>query len=471
MAERLREIRDWIARGGDDEPYRLMERLDDDESLLRQAAAWGLGQLKVHRSRAALERALRDPESEVRRSAAGALGALGDRRSRLVLEAALRDTSARVREQAAWALWALADDRSESALLACMDDDDPAVRWSVAVALGRLGCPGCIDALRLARGDPNDRVRREALLALAHLHPPDLGELLHPFLSDPAVRVRIAAAVGLGERRVREGVPWLLERLPKETDARVLPSLLVALGRIGDPAAVPALLGFVSHRTSWARVCALHALGDLSAPEGAVPAREHLTDPVWSVRGAAAECLGGVGVPADADLLFPLLQDRQMWPRRGAIYALGRLGVVDAAPRLRVHLGDPEPEVRLAAIWALGHLGDTASRDGLLQLLEAPASRVGDLVTFAEGDGAISLRSDAHDRIFDAVVQALGRLDHAHADPVIEKALARTRRRLSAKELRRPARLPAPEIRRGSEPPTLAELFEIGRPLPSPGVA
>lgn len=466
VADRLREIRDWIARGGDDDPHRLVERLDDDESVLRQAAAWGLGHLKVHRSRPALERALRDSEAEVRRSAAGALGALGDARSRVLLEQALQDPSARVREQAAWALWAIADDRSEQALIACMDDDDPVVRWSAAVALGRLGCPGCVEALRLARGDPNDRVRREALLALAHLGPPDLGALLRPFLTDPAVRVRIAAAVGLGERRVREAVPWLLDRLPKETDARVLPSLLVALGRIGDPAAIPALLGFTSHRTSWARVCAFHALGDLRAPDAAGPAREHLIDPVWSVRGAAAECLGGVGVPADSTVLLPLLDDRQMWPRRGAVYALGRLGAVDALPRIRAHLGDPEPEVRLAAVWALGHLGDTESRDGLFQLLEKPDSRVGERITFAEGDGAISLQSDAHDRIFDAVVQALGRLYQARPDPVIARSLVRARRRLPAAELHRPSRLPAPEVHRGTDPPTLAELFEIRRPSP-----
>jgi HEAT repeat protein len=458
VSERLKEIRDWIDRGGDTDPEALAERLDDTESVLRQAAAWGLGHLKVHQSRRALERALHDPEPAVRAQAVGALGALGNRQSRRALEGALGDSSPRVREQAAWALWALADPRSAPALIARLDDNEPGVRWSAAVALGRVGGTEAIPALILARGDPVDRVRREALLALAHLWPGNVGELLRPFLADPATRVRIAAAVGLGERRVREAVRPLLERLRVEPNPLVFPSLLVALGRIGDPAAVPTLLGFVSHKTSWSRVCALHALADLAAPEAAAVAREHLADPVWSVRGAAAECLGEVGGPEDRDRLLALLEDAEMWPRRGAVYALGRLGLVEAAPDIRKRLADPDPEVRLAAVWAAGHLGDRESRDQLLALLDDPLAAPGGRATFIQG-GGVMLQSDAKERMFDAVVQTLARLHQKYPDEKIDRALAAARRRLPLSELRRPARLPAPETRGRKAAPTLARLF------------
>ncbi|MGC2289753.1 MAG: HEAT repeat domain-containing protein, partial [Thermoplasmata archaeon] len=285
------------------------------------------------------------------------------------------------------------------------------------------------------------------------------------FLTDPAARVRIAAAVGLGERKDRAAVPLLLERLRTEPDLRVFPALLVALGRIGDPEAVLKLLEFVSHKTSWSRVCAFHALGELSAPEAAAPARDHLQDPVWAVRGAAAECLGEVGVPEDRERLLPLLSDPEMWPRRGAIYALGRLGLVDAAPQIRERLADPDPEVRLAAVWTLGHLEDRESRDPLLALLADPLGIPGGPDTFAQGDGAVMLKSDAKDRIFDTVVQALSRLHQRYADPVIERALRAARQRLPTKELHRPARLPAPETRGGRTPPPLDELF----PAPTRG--
>jgi hypothetical protein len=251
----------------------------------------------------------------------------------------------------------------------------------------------------------------------------------------------------------------LLERLRVEPDVRVLPAILVALGRIGDRAAVPTLLGFVSHKISWARVCSFHALTDLGASEAAVPAREHLQDAVWSVRGAAAECLGEVGAPEDRDRLLALLHDAEMWPRRGAVYALGRLGLVDAAPRIRERLGDPDPEVRLAAVWALGRLGDQESRAALLTLLEDPSASLGGPATFAQGDGAVMLQSDAKDRMFDAVVQALARLHQRYPDRSIERALTAARRRIPAEELDRPARLPAPEIRGGRIIPTLGDLF------------
>ena len=244
-----------------------------------------------------------------------------------------------------------------------------------------------------------------------------------------------------------------------EPDVRVLPAILVALGRIGDRAAVPTLLEFAPHPTSWARVCAFHALTDLGAPEAAAPARKHLTDPVWSVRGAAAECLGEVGAPEDEARLLALLRDSEMWPRRGAVYALGRLGLTDAAPRIRERLADPDPEVRLAAVWALGRLGDSESRAALLALLRDPSASVGAPATFAQGDGAVMLQSDAKERMFDAVVQALARLHQRYPDRSIERALAAARRRIPAKELSRLARLPAPEIRGGQIIPTLGDLF------------
>jgi HEAT repeat protein len=275
-------------------------------------------------------------------------------------------------------------------------------------------------------------------------------------LNDPARRVRAAAAVMAGRLHDLDAVPPLLEILGrKETWEK--PSVLVALGRIGDRRAVPALVAAAESPEHWLRVCAVHALGELGGEEARAVALRALTDGAWPVRGAAAVALGGVGTADDLGHLLDRLEDEHPWPRRGATYALGQLGLAAAAPRIREELADPAPEVRLAAVWALGRLGDDGAREELLRLLRrgpaperAPDPRASEDV----------LRSDAESRLFDAIVQALGRLAHGTDDVVVQSALLAARARLPDEELDRQARLPLPELAETRPPPTLRLLFE-----------
>ena len=251
----------------------------------------------------------------------------------------------------------------------------------------------------------------------------------------------------------------IIEKIAQKLGSKGLKKAGLLLG-IGDDAAISEILPLAGHPTSWARVCALHALGDLRAREAATIARERLLDKVWSVRGAAAECLGWVGGSEDLPRLLTLLDDSHMWPRRGAIYALGRLGLSSAAPRLRTQLQDPIGEIRLAAVWALGQLRDVGSRDVLIRELERadPSPKAG--LTIAQGDGAVKLLSDADARLFDSTVQALGRLRRSRPDPIIDRAMRSALQRLTTRELDRPARLAPPEVHTASGKTTLKNLFD-----------
>ncbi|MGC2034117.1 MAG: HEAT repeat domain-containing protein, partial [Thermoplasmata archaeon] len=193
-------------------------------------------------------------------------------------------------------------------------------------------------------------------------------------------------------------------------------------------------------------------------------ARTALTDKVWSVRGAAAECLGTIGEAEDLTALRALLEDPHPWPRRGAIYALGRLGLSEAAPRIREELADPEAEVRLAAVWSLGQLEDDGARELLVTMLRHVRPVVGEMPTFAQGTGAVKLQSDAESRLFDALVQALGRLTVGDPDPLVVRALLDARARVPEEEIERNARLPAPEVLGGHPIPTLRSLFDTALP-------
>jgi HEAT repeat protein len=198
-------------------------------------------------------------------------------------------------------------------------------------------------------------------------------------------------------------------------------------------------------------------------PEARSVALAHLHDPYWSVRGAAAVALGSVGTLEDLTPLLECLRDEHPWARRGATYALGRLGLTEAAPRLRDGLHDPAAEVRLAAVWALGNLRDDGAREDLVRLLyrTRPSGAAGPAIPVATADPLVS---DAESRLFDAAVQALGRLARGFPDPLIHRSLIDALERVSEEDLDRYARLPLPEVRPDEPAPTLRSLFEAALP-------
>ncbi|MGI0068467.1 MAG: HEAT repeat domain-containing protein, partial [Thermoplasmata archaeon] len=275
--------------------------------------------------------------------------------------------------------------------------------------------------------------------------------------------VRNATAVVMGRRRDRPSVPILLERVDGP-DPGQRPAALVALGRIGDPQAEETLVRAAEDPAHSIRVCALHALGEMRAPRAHDVALRRVADRSYAVRGAAAICLGEVGTPVDLPILFRLLEDTHPWPRSAAIYAIGRLGCIEAVPRVREELAHAAPEVRLAAIWTLGRLRDDASRAELVRLLEADEARLAAPAPDAEGHAAVQRTKDAEDRIFDTVVQALGRLRHPEDDPFVEEALWGARARFSEEALDRVARLPRAEVEGTPHLPTLRDLFDVALP-------
>lgn len=112
------------------------------------------------------------------------------------------------------------------------------------------------------------------------------------------------------------------------------------------------------------------------------------------------------------------------------------------------------------AVWALGRLRDDGARDALATMLRTMHPARTESGTYAQGEGAVRLLSDAEGRLFDAAVQALGRLAQGENDAVVRRALVEARRRVADEELDRPARLPPPELSADSAPPTLRSLFD-----------
>ncbi len=172
-----------------------------------------------------------------------------------------------------------------------LDDPDPSVRSAALGALQRLGAlaPG---ELAGALGDADPGVRRRALELVATLRGqgPAAGVAIVPLLDDPDATVVEVAAWASGEREPAE--PGAVARLAvlatEATDALVRESAVAALGSLGDPAGLPAILAGTRDKATVRRRAVL-ALAPFDGPEVDAALEAALTDRDWQVRQSAED--------------------------------------------------------------------------------------------------------------------------------------------------------------------------------------
>jgi len=175
-----------------------------------------------------------------------------------------------------------------------LDDPDPTVRAARLGALERLGTLSVEDLAR-AFVDLDSLVRRRAAVLAAKARGTGsrskLPMLLTGCLADPEPLVAEAAAWSLGERRSRGAVTALDSMARGHGDARCREAAVAALGAIGDPAGLPAVLAGLGDRPP-VRRRAVVALAGFEGPEVEDALTGCLEDPDWQVRQAAEILLG-----------------------------------------------------------------------------------------------------------------------------------------------------------------------------------
>src|SRR3989449_711241 len=115
---------------------------------------------------------------------------------------------------------------------------------NVAELAGELGLDEAVPALAQQLDHDDERVRKAVALALAKIGSSGAAEPLRRALRDKSPEVRIQAALGVGGRKSRALAMPLVVAMEEEEDERVERELILALGRIGSPAAVQALIKF-----------------------------------------------------------------------------------------------------------------------------------------------------------------------------------------------------------------------------------
>jgi HEAT repeat protein len=175
----------------------------------------------------------------------------------------------------------------EGAARAASRDPDPAVRATGLGALERLGRLDS-EALTAALVDPSPVVRRRAAeLAARH---PDVSLL--GALDDPAADVIEVAAFAAGEqvRVTPEVLARLIDLATGHDDALVREAAVAALGAIGDPRGLPAVLRATADKATVRRRAVL-ALAPFEGDEVDAALERARTDRDWQVRQAAEDLL------------------------------------------------------------------------------------------------------------------------------------------------------------------------------------
>jgi HEAT repeat protein len=173
---------------------------------------------------------------------------------------------------------------------AMLTDPEPAVRSTALGALQRLGALRQ-EELGAAFADDSAVVRSRAA-EVATSWPADATPGLAALLSDPDATVIEVAAWAVGEQDPPAvGVVDLLAALATgHDDALCREAAVAALGAIGDPAGLPAILAATQDKAT-VRRRAVIALAPFDGPEVDAALETARTDRDWQVRQAAEDQL------------------------------------------------------------------------------------------------------------------------------------------------------------------------------------
>jgi len=183
-------------------------------------------------------------------------------------------------------------------LIAMLGHSEWFVVRNVAELLGELGMEEAVPALGRHLGHEDERVRKAVALALAKIGTRSAAEPLRRALRDKSADVRMQVALGIGGRKSSALAMPLVVAMEEEKDEAVERELILALGRIGSPDAVQALIKFAQpagrifgRKPTELRLAAVEALR-LAASPAAVGTLEGLADDGdKQVRAAARDAL------------------------------------------------------------------------------------------------------------------------------------------------------------------------------------
>lgn len=251
------------------------------------------------------------------------------------------------RLRAAVALAELGDESAADALMRHLDDREPEIRIQCARGLGRIQWTPAIEEIvwRFHIEIPWVRARFSDTLTgfgakatwplLAYIR------VNHRFESSgPALALRTLAQI-----QDHQAVGPILSTLDDVNDIEVEAAAVEALGELGSPEAIPALLRRLDAETWQIRAKAAAALGGIG-DRSAIPQLTMKTrDPNWWVRRSSAAAIAML--PDGIAALYEMLEDHDPYAADAAAEALTDAGELVSARR-RIDAGESDAEPLLS---------------------------------------------------------------------------------------------------------------------------
>jgi HEAT repeat protein/tRNA A-37 threonylcarbamoyl transferase component Bud32 len=205
---------------------------------------------------------LRDPEIEVQNKAVDVVVKANHPETIKYLVDVLKDENEYARRAAVEVLNVVGTSKSVKYLLEVIADSDWWVRTRAADALGKIGGPRVVDAVLALIKDENQDIRRAAIEILNQTKDERAVAQLIEATRDPDWWVSERAVDALAEIGSSKALPRFIDMLQGEVKS--LPTVIRAIGKIGDQKALESLLPLLSRPENEIKVEAIAALAKLA---------------------------------------------------------------------------------------------------------------------------------------------------------------------------------------------------------------
>jgi HEAT repeat protein/tRNA A-37 threonylcarbamoyl transferase component Bud32 len=267
----------------------VQKQLKDNSKFIRSAALSALSKMDGPFDMPLLVGMLRDPEIEVQNKAVDVVVKANHPETVKYLVDVLKDENEYARRAAVEVLNVVGTSKSVKYLLEVIADSDWWVRTRAADALGKIGGPRVVDAVLTLIKDENQDIRRAAIEILNQTKDERAVAQLIEATRDADWWVSERAVDALAEIGSTKALPRFIDMLQGE--AKSLPTVIRAIGKIGDQRSLEALLPMLSRTENEIKVEAISALAKLADERRADTIRVRLQAVTTSADGTLSQAV------------------------------------------------------------------------------------------------------------------------------------------------------------------------------------
>ncbi|HEY6620297.1 MAG TPA: HEAT repeat domain-containing protein [Steroidobacteraceae bacterium] len=267
----------------------VQKQLKDNSKFIRSAALTALAKMDGQFDMPLIVGMLRDPEIEVQNKAVDVVVRVNHPETIKYLVDVLKDENEYARRAAVEVLNVVGTSKSVKYLLEVIADSDWWVRTRAADALGKIGGPRVVDAVLSLIKDENQDIRRAAIEILNQTKDERAVAQLIEATRDADWWVSERAVDALAEIGSTKALPRFIDMLQGE--AKSLPTVIRAIGKIGDQRSLESLLPLLSRPENEIKVEAISALAKLADERRADTVRVRLQAVTTSADGTLSQAV------------------------------------------------------------------------------------------------------------------------------------------------------------------------------------